>query len=61
MTYISNHLPRFIIVENLIENNIDRNDDQIEFRDYKKFNTYAFKRDIDEIDWSLVTGNTDVN
>ena len=23
--------------------------------------THAFKKDIDEIDWSLATGNTDVN
>ena len=29
--------------------------------DYNNFNTDAFKRDIDEIDWSLATGNTDVN
>ena len=27
----------------------------------KNFNTDAFKRDIDEIDWSLAIGNTDVN
>ena len=36
-TYISDHLPRFIIVENSLENIIDRNDDQIEFRNYKNF------------------------
>ena len=40
---------------------IDRNDDQIGHRDYKNFNTDAFKRDIDEIDCSLATRNTDVN
>ena len=60
-TYISDDLPQFIIIENLLENIIDRNDDQIELRDYKNFNTDAFKRDIDEIGWSLATGNTDVN
>ena len=37
-TYISDHLPQFIIIENLLEN-IERNDDQTEFRDYKNFNT----------------------
>ena len=47
--------------ENILENIIDRNDDQIEHRDYNNFNTDAFKRDIDEIDWPLATGNTDVN
>ena len=35
--YISDHLPRFIIVENPLENVIDRNGDQIEFRNYKNF------------------------
>ena len=35
--YISDHLPQFIIVENPLENIIDRNDDQIEFRNYKNF------------------------
>ena len=44
-----------------LENIIDRNDDQIEHKDYNNFNTDAFKKDIDEIDWSLATGNTDVN
>ena len=43
-------------------NNLDQmNDDQVENRDYKNFNTDAFKRDIDEIDWSLATGSVDVN
>ena len=60
-TYISDRLPQFIIVENLPENIIDRNDDQIQHRDYKNFNTDVFKRDIGEIDWSLATGNKDVN
>ena len=60
-TYISDHLPQFITVENLQENVIDRNDDQIEHRDYNNFTTDAFKRDIDKIDWSLATGNIDVN
>ena len=40
---------------------MDRSDDQIENKDYNNFNTDAFKRDTDEIGWSLATGNTDVN
>ena len=60
-TYISDHLPQFIIVENLLENIIDRNDDQIEHRDYNNFNTDVFKRDIDQTDWSSATGNADVH
>ena len=59
-TYISDDLPQFIIIENLLEN-IDRNDDQIELRDYKNVNTDAFKKGIDEIDWPLAIGNTNVN
>ena len=34
-TYTSNHLSQFTIVVNLLENIIDRNDDQIEHRDQK--------------------------
>ena len=60
-TYISDRLPQFIIVENLPENITDRNDDQIQHRDHKNFNTDVFKRDKGEIDWSLATGNKDVN
>ena len=60
-TYISDNLPQFSIVENLLENIIDRNDDQIEQRDYKNFNIDAFKKYIYEIDWSLAKGNTNVN
>ena len=60
-TSISGYLSQFTITENLLENTIDRNDHQIEHRDYKNLNTDAFKRDIDQIDWSLATANTDVN
>ena len=60
-TNISDHLPQFIIVENLLENIIDRKDYQTEHTDYQNFNTDVFKRDIDQIDWFLATGNTDVN
>ena len=35
--YISDHLSKFIIVENLLENIIDRSDDQMEHRNYKNF------------------------
>ena len=60
-TNISDHLPQFIIVENLLENIIDRKDYQTEHRDYQNFNTDVFKREIDQIDWFLATGNTDLN
>ena len=60
-TNISDHLPQFIIVENLLENIIDRKDYQTEHTDYQNFNTDVFKRDIDQIEWFLATGNTDVN
>ena len=59
--YISDHLPECIIVENLLDNIVDRNDNQIEHRDYKIFKTNAFKREIEETDCFLATENTDVN
>lgn len=59
--YISDHLPECIIVENLLDNIVDRNDNQIEHRDYKIFKTNAFKREIEETDCFLATWNTDVN
>ena len=38
ITYIFDHFPQFMTVENLLENTIGTEDDQIEHRDYKNFN-----------------------
>ena len=33
----------------------------IQFRNYKYFSEDAFKTELDELDWSFVTENTDIN
>ena len=60
-SFISDHLPQFIIFENVKENNITKNDNQTVFRDFKNFNTDAFEKDLSEIDWSLATENLDTD
>ena len=60
-SFISDHLPQFIIFENFKENNITKNDSQTEFRDFKNFNMDIFERDINVIDWSEATENIDTD
>ena len=40
-SFISDHLPQFIIFENFKENNITKNDNQTVFRDFKNLNMDA--------------------
>ena len=58
-SFISDHLPQFIIFEKFKENNITKNDNQTVFRDFKTLNMDAFERDLSAIDWSLATENID--
>ena len=44
--FISDHLPHFIIFENLKENNITKNDNQTASRDFKNLNMDTFARDL---------------
>ena len=60
-SFISDHLPQFIIFKNFKENNIITNGSQTEFRHFKNVNIDAFERDINAINWSLATKNIDTN
>ena len=48
-SFISDHLPQYIIFENFKENNITKNDNQTAFRDFKNFNMDAFERGLSVI------------
>ena len=60
-SFISDHLPQYIIFENFKENNITRNDSRIEFRDFKDLIMDAIDRDIIVIGLSLGTENIDTD
>ena len=60
-SFISDHLPQFIIFKNFKENNITKNDNQTVFRDFKNLNMDAFERYLSAIDWSLATENIDTD
>ena len=53
-TYISDHLPQFLIIETPKQPSFNQNP-PISFRDYKTFNKEAFKTELRESDWSFVT------
>ena len=59
-TYISDHLPQFLIIENLKQPSFKQNP-PISFRDCKNFNEEAFKTELCELDWSFVTENNNIN
>ena len=59
-TYISDHLPQFLIIEDL-KQTPNKEIPTISFRNYKNFSDDAFKEELCELDWSLVTENSEVN
>ena len=59
-TYISDHFPQFLIIENHRQPLFKQNS-PITFRDYKNFNKETFKAELCEFDWSLVTENNHIN
>ena len=59
-TYISDHHPQYLVVENLKQPSCKQNP-PIFFRDYKNFNEEAFKTELHELHWSFVTENNDIN
>ena len=59
-TYISDHLPQFLIIENLKQPSFNQNP-PLSFRDYNNFNEEAFKTELRELDWPFVTENNDIN
>ena len=58
-SFISDHLPQFIIFDNFTENKITKTDNQTVLKDFKNFNMDAFERDLSTTDWSLATENID--
>ena len=58
--HISDHLPQFLIIEDL-KQTPSKEIPTISFRDYKNFSDDAFKAELSELDWSLVTENSEVN
>ena len=59
-TYISDHLPQFSIIEDFKETP-SKEFPTISFRQFKHFSDNAFKVELGELDWSLVTENSEVN
>ena len=59
-TYTSDHLPQFLIIEELKQTPI-KEIPTISFRNYKNFSDDAFEAELRELDWSLVTENSEVN
>ena len=59
-TYISYHLPQFLIIENL-KQSLCKQNPTISSRGYKNSNKEAFKTELNKLDWSFVTKNNDIN
>ena len=59
-TYISNHIPQFFIIEDL-KQTPNKEIPTISLRDYTIFIDDAFKAELRELNWSLVTENSEVN
>ena len=59
-TCISDHLPQFLIIEDLNQTP-SKEIPTISFRSYKNFSDDAFKAEFRELDWTLVAENSEVN
>ena len=60
-TSISDHLPQFIALDNLLGTSKDEDSSQILYRSFKNFNKENFSNDIKEINWTCATENNDIN
>ena len=60
-TSISDHLPQFIILENLKGINLKRERISTTYRDFRSFNIDSFKRDLQEINWNFAAENNDID
>ena len=60
-SFISYHVPQFIIFENFKENNITKSYSQTVFKYFKNFKIDAFERYLSAIDWPLATENIDAD
>ena len=59
-TFVSDHLPQFLIIENFKGQTYKIKNPIATIQDYKCFNSESFQRDLKKIDWSLATENNDV-
>ena len=59
-TYISDHLPQLLFIENLKQASFKLNP-PISIRECKKFNEEVFKTEQCELDRSFITENNDIN
>ena len=60
-TSVSDHLPQFLIIENVKGQTYKVKTPKVTIQDYKNFNSESFQSNIKEIDWSLATENNDVD
>ena len=56
-TSISDHLPQFTIIENLLSDTLVKKDVKTLKRDLSKFHTDNFIRDLKSVNWSVATQN----
>ena len=56
-TSISDHLPQFTIIENLLSDTLVKKDVKTLKRDFSKFHTDNFIRDLKSVNWSVATQN----
>ena len=60
-SFISDHLLQFIVTEGLLENNILNLETITEYTDVGNCNVDDFKQNNDEMDWSSVIDNENVD
>ena len=56
-TSISDHLPQFTIIENLLSDTLVKKDVKTLKRDFSKFHSGNFIRDLKSVNWSVATQN----
>ena len=56
-TSLSDHLPQFTIIENLLSDTLVKKDVKTLKRDFSKFHSDNFIRDLKSVNWSVATHN----
>ena len=59
-TFISDHLPQFIILENFKDSNLKQEQASNTYRHFRYFNIDSFKNILQETNWNVATENSDV-
>ena len=55
--YLHNHLPQFTTIENLLSDTLVKKDVKTLKRDFSKFHSDNFIRDLKSVNWSVATRN----